>query len=69
MPGPNGEPGGISAGASAQIGLPQQVQSPPCRLMRVTVAFIGGNSTRSQDCTRGWFSGLADFPQLPQCVA
>jgi len=47
MPGPNGEPGGISAGGFAVMVLPQQEQSPRCKLIRVVNGLIGGTSTWS----------------------
>ena len=47
MPGPNGEPGGMSAGGSAVMVLPQQRQSARCRLIRVVTGLIGGSSTWS----------------------
>ncbi|MGH6690619.1 MAG: hypothetical protein ACREF4_08075 [Gammaproteobacteria bacterium] len=45
MPEPNGEPGGISAGALAVTGFLQQGQSPRCKLMRVVTGLMGGSST------------------------
>jgi hypothetical protein len=47
MPGPNGLPGGMSAGGSAVTVFPQQAQSAPCKLIRVVIGLIGGNSTWS----------------------
>src|ERR1700686_3267307 len=58
MPGPNGEPSGMSAGASAVTRALQHGHVARNRLIRVVIGLIGGRSTWSQAlasclCERG----------------
>src|SRR5271155_3784835 len=72
MPGPNGEPSGMSAGAWAVTRALQHGHVARNRLIRVVIGLIGGRSTWSQALASSWpaFAGflhpcrLRDVPLL-----
>src|ERR1700732_314196 len=54
MPGPNGEPSGMSAGVWAVTRALQHGHVARNRLIRVVIGLIGGRSTWSQALANSW---------------
>src|ERR1700688_3997032 len=64
MPGPNGEPSGMSAGAWAVTRALQHGHVARNRLILVVIGLIGGRSTWSQARARSWPAAASAAPHV-----